>query len=105
MTTTLVAPLYFSDLRYKLNNHGNSNMAPTRLLVLSVAKMLFLCLANIPFVHASPILRPIGILGDAPDGKSPEDPGMWVYLGTAVALVLLGGAFAGLTIAYVSMQT
>ncbi|KAF2205362.1 DUF21-domain-containing protein [Delitschia confertaspora ATCC 74209] len=29
----------------------------------------------------------------------PEGPGLYAYLGTAVALVLLGGAFAGLTIA------
>lgn len=28
-----------------------------------------------------------------------DDTGLWAYLGTAVALVLLGGAFAGLTIA------
>ena len=31
--------------------------------------------------------------------KSPDDPNLYVYLGIAVALVLLGGAFAGLTIA------
>lgn len=37
---------------------------------------------------------------DDEDGpKDVEDPNLWAYLGVAVALVLLGGAFAGLTIA------
>ena len=31
--------------------------------------------------------------------KSPSDPNLYVYLGVGVILVLLGGAFAGLTIA------
>ncbi|KAF2735900.1 DUF21-domain-containing protein [Polyplosphaeria fusca] len=31
--------------------------------------------------------------------KDPADASLWAYLGTAIALVLLGGAFAGLTIA------
>jgi hypothetical protein len=33
------------------------------------------------------------------DTKAPEDPSLWIYLAVAVLLVLLGGAFAGLTIA------
>ncbi|KAI9672951.1 MAG: hypothetical protein M1817_003115 [Caeruleum heppii] len=32
-------------------------------------------------------------------GKPPADPSLWIYLSIAVVLVLLGGAFAGLTIA------
>lgn len=32
-------------------------------------------------------------------GMSPDDPELWIFLAIAVALVLLGGAFAGLTIA------
>ncbi|KAI9683200.1 MAG: hypothetical protein M1829_005991 [Trizodia sp. TS-e1964] len=35
----------------------------------------------------------------APLSDQPASPSLWLYLGTAVALVLLGGAFAGLTIA------
>ena len=31
--------------------------------------------------------------------NSADDASLWVYLGTAAALVILGGAFAGLTIA------
>ena len=30
---------------------------------------------------------------------SPDKPTLWIYLAVAIALVLLGGAFAGLTIA------
>ncbi|KAF2092547.1 DUF21-domain-containing protein, partial [Rhizodiscina lignyota] len=33
------------------------------------------------------------------DPKPADSPSLWAYLGTAVALVLLGGVFAGLTIA------
>lgn len=61
--------------------------------VLGLAKLLFL-----PLASAAPILtRHVSILEETP--KSPDDPNLWVYLGVAVALVLLGGAFAGLTIA------
>ena len=31
--------------------------------------------------------------------KSPDNPQLWLFLGIAVALVLAGGVFAGLTIA------
>jgi metal transporter CNNM len=31
--------------------------------------------------------------------KSPDNPQLWLYLGIAIALVLAGGVFAGLTIA------
>ena len=43
--------------------------------------------------------KSLRIWEDIGEGKDPKDPSLWVYLGTAVALVLLGGAFAGLTIA------
>lgn len=33
------------------------------------------------------------------DDPDPEDVNLWLYLGLAGVLVLLGGAFAGLTIA------
>lgn len=43
---------------------------------------------------------PLNVQGAPEDGPSPpNDPQTWIYLGTAIALVLLGGAFAGLTIA------
>ncbi|KAF2269608.1 DUF21-domain-containing protein [Lojkania enalia] len=41
----------------------------------------------------------IHISNDEDLPKSPDDASLWVYLGTAVALTLGGGVFAGLTIA------
>ncbi|KAI9769142.1 MAG: hypothetical protein M1840_004493 [Geoglossum simile] len=73
--------------------------------VLSIAKLLFALVANLPFLRASPLSAPSASSASptfpfaAGEGKPPEDPRLWIYLSTAVALVLLGGAFAGLTIA------
>jgi len=40
---------------------------------------------------------------DVPDEpRSADDAALWIYLSVAIVLVLLGGAFAGLTIAYVA---
>ncbi len=64
--------------------------------VLGLAKLLFL-----PVVSAAPLgllKRSVQILGeDTP--KSAQDPQLYAFLGIAVALVLGGGVFAGLTIA------
>ena len=43
--------------------------------------------------------NPMGIWENSNDTEDPSDPSMWAYIGTAGFLVLLGGAFAGLTIA------
>jgi metal transporter CNNM len=62
---------------------------------------------NIPFVRAAPSSYASTLFSSkqiADEPKPPDDPGLWFYLGTAVALVLLGGAFAGLTIAFVPLQ-
>ena len=63
---------------------------------------LILCLFQLftPLVKAIPIVqRAVTILEDEDLPKSPDDPSLWIYLGTAIVLVLLGGVFAGLTIA------
>ncbi len=61
-------------------------------------KMLLLVLAQITHVAAAPLKPYIHLLlleePDAAEGSS-----MVLYMSVAVALVLLGGAFAGLTIA------
>lgn len=63
---------------------------------------LLICLfhAFAPLVKALPVVeRAIHIL-EAPEGpRDPKDARLWVYLGTALFLVLTGGIFAGLTIA------
>lgn len=61
--------------------------------VLAAARLLAL-----PIVSALPL--PISALKDDVDApKDASDPNLYLYLGIAVALVLLGGVFAGLTIA------
>lgn len=61
-----------------------------------------LCLFQIftPLVKAIPVVqRAVRVLEDEDLPKDANDPTLWIYLGTAIALVLLGGIFAGLTIA------
>lgn len=72
---------------------------------LSIVKLLAVSLLNIPFSYGAPLFSrsdsPVYTREDGPEDlpKSPDDPQLWVYLGVAIALVLLGGVFAGLTIA------
>ena len=70
-----------------------------RLLALTSARVLLFSLARLPFVSAAPHLAGIESFRAVEDGKSTSDPSLWLYLGIAAALVLTGGAFAGLTIA------
>ncbi len=72
----------------------------------SLANVLIVGLMNLPLLRA--LTLPMGassLNGNAEpnEGASPDDPSLWLYLGIALALVLLGGIFAGLTIAYVSI--
>lgn len=62
---------------------------------------LIVCLFHslVPVVKALPFVQGAVHLLEEDVPKSPEDASLWVYLGTAMVLVLLGGAFAGLTIA------
>jgi metal transporter CNNM len=69
-------------------------------LVLGLAKILALSLAYLPFIQAAPFKAAKFINVRDEDAQKPaDDPSLWLYLGVAAALVLLGGAFAGLTIA------
>lgn len=67
--------------------------------MLLLAKALLVPLASAaPTISSSLWQRSISTFEeDAP--KDADDPNLWVYLGVGVILVLLGGAFAGLTIA------
>lgn len=68
--------------------------------LLAIARLFFFACTQLPFINAAPT-NPSFLLHarEEPEPKSPDDPGLWLYLGVAAALVLLGGAFAGLTIA------
>jgi len=66
----------------------------------SIAKLLLLAFVQVPLSYAAPLLpRSLRILEDDDLPLAPDDSTLWAYLGTAAALVILGGAFAGLTIA------
>jgi metal transporter CNNM len=62
---------------------------------------LLVCLlqAFAPLVKALPMFPDALRVLSEEGPKDPKDARLWVYLSTAIALVLLGGAFAGLTIA------
>lgn len=72
-----------------------------RPLVLGLSKVLFLALCQTTTVRALPVRvsQYLYNVADEPHPKQPADPSLWMYLAVAAALVLLGGAFAGLTIA------
>ncbi|MCJ1402535.1 hypothetical protein MMC11_005755 [Xylographa trunciseda] len=78
-----------------------SGVAAQRSLILSLLKLFFLGIMNFPLLGAAPTRRwPVVTLAeDDDDPMAPEKPTLWIYLAIAIALVLLGGAFAGLTIA------
>lgn len=68
-----------------------------------ISKAVYLALYQISTVSAAPIKDYFRIaLEDLP--KDPKDASLWIYLAVAAVLVLLGGAFAGLTIACVCLQ-
>ncbi|OJD17206.1 hypothetical protein AJ78_02699 [Emergomyces pasteurianus Ep9510] len=77
--------------------YPNQHVA-VRSVALAVAKLLFLSIAHFPITSAFPILDSLQ-LNKQEDGKAPDDPSLWLYLSVAAALVISGGAFAGLTIA------
>lgn len=62
--------------------------------------LLLISFALIHVVTASPLkLSYKTAAEDDGTAKPPDDPEFWLYIGIAIALVLGGGAFAGLTIA------
>ncbi|KAF2494609.1 DUF21-domain-containing protein [Lophium mytilinum] len=74
-------------------------LASVRPAAFTTISLLFLVLAYLPLSHGAPVERTsVGLL-EKDEPKPADDPSLWIYLGTAAILVLLGGAFAGLTIA------
>lgn len=53
----------------------------------------------LPLLGASPLNYGFNIAEETETPKPASDPTLWIYLAVAVVLVLLGGVFAGLTIA------
>lgn len=81
-----------------MDNRGNpdSPSAFSRPAFFSAAKLILFGLLNLPFLRAAP--APFSAW-EQPEPLPPRNPQLWIYLTVAVGLVLLGGAFAGLTIA------
>lgn len=67
-----------------------------RPVVFGLAKLLVLAFLQLPLISAAPTSY---VISAEAEPKPPNDPGLWLYLSVAAALVLSGGAFAGLTIA------
>lgn len=80
-------------------SHGTHGVTARRHLLLSMAKLFML--GFLPLLRAAPQLRShVRVFAaDEEPPMSPDKPTLWIYLAVAIALVLLGGAFAGLTIA------
>ncbi|GAQ07114.1 protein MAM3 [Aspergillus lentulus] len=80
-----------------------SRYVALRPVVLGLAKLFLLASTQIPLISAAPTVASRNhyqVLGGHEfDPKPVDDPQLWLYLGVAAALVLSGGAFAGLTIA------
>ena len=82
---------------------GRNGLTTLRQGPLGLLLFLFF-LASAPFARALPVdISTINPLKHEELPKGPDDPSLWVYLGTACVLVLAGGAFAGLTIAYATL--
>jgi metal transporter CNNM len=75
----------------------------TRPAVIGIAKVLVLGLTQASTAAAAPVLQLLG--NHKHEHPDAEDASLWLYLSFAAVLVLLGGAFAGLTIAYVFNPT
>ncbi|KAJ6127214.1 hypothetical protein N7523_002826 [Penicillium sp. IBT 18751x] len=81
-------------------NSPATRLFAARPLVLSLAKLFVLAFSHFPLASAAPVLSSYILQPtDAEPPIEPSDPNLWLYLGVSAALVLSGGAFAGLTIA------
>ncbi|KMU74316.1 CBS domain -containing protein [Coccidioides immitis RMSCC 3703] len=76
---------------------SSNHHAVRRYFGLGLIKLLLPLLARLPIVTGLPIFSPA--LATQEDGEPVNQPSFWLYLGVATALVVAGGAFAGLTIA------
>lgn len=72
----------------------------SRPAVFGLAKIFCLGLSQLSLAGAAPLKTLLHAYEDD-DEPDAEDASLWLYLVIAMVLVLLGGAFAGLTIAYV----
>ncbi|KAA8644254.1 hypothetical protein EYZ11_005908 [Aspergillus tanneri] len=70
-----------------------------RPVISGLGKLLLFTLTHLPLSAAAPTAPYYTTRSSKVETLSADDPSLWLYLGVATALVLSGGAFAGLTIA------
>lgn len=92
----LYAATMISKSATAAGRYSNNGYTSTRPAVLGLAKIVVLGLGQLSMTSAAPVKMLLHIIEEDPP---PEEPSLWLYLTTALILVLLGGAFAGLTIA------
>lgn len=81
-------------------SHASTGYVAMRPAILSVAKLLVLGMMDLPLLPAAPtIFSPFTVKTQEDEPMPPHSATLWIYLAVAMSLVLLGGAFAGLTIA------
>ena len=66
---------------------------------LAISKIFLVAIAQLPYVHGAPLFVTKALFHAQEEEGEVKGPDLALYLGVAAALVLLGGAFAGLTIA------
>lgn len=82
------------------NSRAPTTYVTARPVILSTAKLLLVGILNLPLLRASPTKwAPSHDFITEDEAMPAESSALWVYLVVALGLVLLGGAFAGLTIA------
>ena len=82
------------------NTGRHGTVAPSRTIPTTFVRILVILIGCLPRFHASPLFQSTARLqASAEQPPTAQDATLWVYLAMAAALVLIGGAFAGLTIA------
>lgn len=95
-----MASAYRASSPMQANAGTTSGLTAVKPALQSVIKLFLLLIAQLPLIHASPIgFSRFNVLPQEADPMHAHNPTLWVYFIVAIALVLLGGAFAGLTIA------
>lgn len=79
----------------RANSHAGAVLKPATLSILKLVVLL----VQIPLSYAAPLIPRTILNARVHEAPAEKDASLWAYLGVAAALVLLGGAFAGLTIA------
>lgn len=79
---------------------GTNQYLARRPLVIGISKVIAFTIGQSSLVQAAPFHASTFLFYAEKDNqKDAEGPSLWLYLTVAAILVLLGGAFAGLTIA------